>query len=468
MFEKRLSVIVACGTFCIGGCATVSNDNYDKYTDKFSAHQLIDREDFEPIDLVSLIGEPSSNGKTPSTITAGSTNATTSGKDIDAAFRAFAEANRNSGDVGRARRNEIQERMLAASDQRCNDFKTLLQKKFANANFVSGVVSTAASVAASIVRSVEGSKTLAGVAGLTNGYRSEYNQAFFANAAAQVVVAGIDSRRRTAYEQMLRVRKESLADFPLEAAVKDAIRYHGLCSTVSGLQEAGEAVRYYNEPGIAAATRTIARAKMLADLQSTPADQTLQKLAEWQNSIPAERYLAGNPLGASVTTNYGDGQSLIDHYMATLASLRKRGSELDSVTKDVSTTIVPPADRLKSLTIVTGIANVLDAGCKPAYQKISQRLLDLQGQQNASKDANEVAELASKLAQTKHDVSKVKAGVDFVSANYISRAAGVQTAVKALGSTPDAAKIATVTTALASLNRLAPKISGDCDVSVLE
>jgi len=443
----------------LGACASnPQTDDYDRYADKFSAYQLVDREDFEPIDLVSLI-----QGHTTPKVAG-----LTKGEQIDAAFRAFADANRNTGDLGRSRRNEIQERILAASDQRCNDFKNLLQKKFANANFVSGVVSTAAAVAASVVNSVEGSKTLAGLAGLTNGYRSEYNQAFFANAAAQVVVAGIDSRRRTAYEQILRVRKDPLSEFPLEAAVKDGIRYHGLCSTVSGLQEAGEAVRYYNEPGIAAATRTVARAKMLTDLQSTPPDQTLQRLTEWQNAVPAERYLAGNPLGTTFSAGKGEGQSLIDHFMATIASLKKRAVEVDMAAKAIDPMIIQVADRAKALVVADTVITAIDNHCKPTYQKRAQAMLEVQAQQSASTDSNEAAQLSLKMNQLQQMSLALRAGLNYVGSAYISRAAALQNAIKALGATPDAAKKMDVTTSLAKFNKLAPQIAGDCEVAALE
>lgn len=458
-FRARKSVGMLSVLLSLCGCASnLDRDNYDKYSDKFSAHQLVDREDFEPIDLVSLI-----QGQSPPKVTG-----LTKGEQIDVAFRFFADANRNTGDLGRSRRNEIQERILAASDQRCNDFKNLLQKKFANANFISGIVSTAAAVAASVVNSVEGSKTLAGLAGLTNGYRSEYNQAFFANAAAQVVVAGIDSRRRTAYEQILRVRKEPLSEFPLEAAVKDGIRYHGLCSTVSGLQEAGEAVRYYNEPGITAATRTFARAKMLSDLNSIPAEQVLQKLADWQNAVPAERYLAGNPLGTSFGSAKGEGQSLIDHYIATTASVKKRASEIDAALSGVDVAIVPAAEKTKVMAVLDKLITAIDSNCKPTYQKRAQVMLEVQAQQSVASDANETAQLSLKMTQLQQLSLALKAGLDFVGSAYISRGAALQKAITALGTTPDAGKKIDVTTSLAKFNKLAPQIAGDCEVTALE
>lgn len=154
----------------LAACSTTDND-YDKYADKHSAFQLIERDKFEPINLVSLISGIEGRARNASEMTAVQALEENDkmAAEIDGAFRGFAERNRNSGETGRARRNEIQERILGASDQRCNDFKTLLQKKQANVSFLSGLTSTGSSLAATIVTNIDRSKLLAGVAGMASG-----------------------------------------------------------------------------------------------------------------------------------------------------------------------------------------------------------------------------------------------------------------------------------------------------------
>lgn len=462
------AIALACTwTIVLSGCSTLDSD-YDKYADKHSAYQIIPRDDFEPIDLANLI-----NGATPARLQPAS-NAqdqqvahSANGAAIDSALRGFADKYRDSDALGRARRHAIQERLLAASDQRCNDFKNLLQKKFANVSFISGLTSTGASLAATIVENANTSKILAGVAGMASGYRAEYNQAFFANAAVQVIVAGIDSRRRTAYEQILRVRKEGLADYPLEAAVKDAIRYHGLCSTVSGLQEAAEAVRYYNEPGIAAATRTIARSKMLMDIQGASADQVIDKLNRWQQVVPAERYLAGNPLGANPASSTAEGQSLMDFYERNLAAMRKRSEVLKRTAKDESipSTKYDAVVQLAEKTIAT-----LDKSCKPILVAHATELTGLQASRAAAEGTQEDP-LALKIQQAVQRAEIDKASVNFVVSGFLGRADNLEAALKEKRDNKDqlpAALEKAVQDALAKLTAFAPSIKGNCEVEKLE
>jgi hypothetical protein len=451
----------------LAACSTTDND-YDKYADKHSAFQLVERSKFEPINLVSLIrgseGRPRKTGEMTALEQMKDDDAAAA--EIDGTFRSFAELNRNTGDVGRARRNEIQERILGASDQRCNDFKTLLQKKQANVSFLTGLTATGSSVAATIVTNIDRSKLLAGIAGMASGYRAEYSQAFFANAAIQVVVAGIDSRRRTAYEQILLARKDSLLGYPLEAAVKDGIRYHGLCSTVAGLQEAGEAVRYYNEPGLAAASRTIARSKMLVDLQGASANEVIEKLTKWQNIVPAERYLAGNPLGATGGEEKGGAQSLMDNFEAGLVRLQKQSDTVTALSKGFEEDPEWTQGIATSKGIAAMVKTSVEDQCRPELLLKAKDLIESKAALAAAPDGDAQRALNVQLAQQNADLTK--ASSDFVVAGYIERASALEAALKALGSPIDKDKRPAVTTALTRLNSFAPVIKAKCAVTKIE
>ncbi len=463
--KTKTAALLPC--LLLAACSTTDND-YDKYADKHSAFQLIERDRFEPINLVSLINGVEGRARSIAEMSPGEKlkDSDAAAAEIDGAFRSFAELNRNSGDVGRARRNEIQERILGASDQRCNDFKTLLQKKQSNVSFLTGLTSTGSSVAATIVTNIDRSKLLAGIAGMASGYRAEYSQAFFANAAIQVVVAGIDSRRRTAYEQILLARKEGLTGYPLEAAVKDGIRYHGLCSTVAGLQEAGEAVRYYNEPGIAAATRTVARSKMLMDLQGANASEVINKLTQWQNIVPAERYLAGNPLGASALDDKGGAQSLIDHFEAGLARLQKRSATLAASVKPYAEDPDWKEGIKAAQAVAAPVVTSLVTSCKPELLDKARRLLEVKAKLGAAGTTDEKLSLDAQLAE--QDANIAKASSDFVVAGYLERANTLENAFKALGSPEDKAKRPAVSTALTRLNNYAPAIGERCTVAAID
>ncbi|NHZ82352.1 hypothetical protein F2P44_24165 [Massilia sp. CCM 8695] len=461
----KLAPLLLC--LVLAACST-TDDDYDKYADKHSAFQLVERAKFEPINLVSLIRGTEGRVRKIHKMSAleQMRDDDAAAAEIDGTFRDFAELNRNTGDVGRARRNEIQERILGASDQRCNDFKTLLQKKQANVSFLTGLTATGSSVAATIVTNIDRSKLLAGIAGMASGYRAEYSQAFFANAAIQVVVAGIDSRRRTAYEQILLARKDSLVGYPLEAAVKDGIRYHGLCSTVAGLQEAGEAVRYYNEPGLAAASRTIARSKMLVDLQGANANEVIEKLTKWQNIVPAERYLAGNPLGATGAEEKGGAQSLLDHFESSLIRLQRRSDTLTALSKEFESDPEWKQDIATSKDIVKPVKISLEGQCRAELILKATDLLTSKAALAAAPDGDPQRALEVQLAQQNADLTK--ASSDFVVEGYIERASAVETALKALGSPIVKHKRPAVTAALTRLNRYAPTIGAKCAVTKIE
>jgi hypothetical protein len=459
----------------VSGCASVG-DTYDQYTDKQSAHQLVDRCDFELIDLAALVSVHT-DGKKPAggnslacdrSEILSSPDRRSKGQDIDMQLALFADKFRDQPDLGRSKRNEIQERILGASDQRCNDFKTLLQKKFSNLNYATGVFSTASALAATIVNSVEGSKTLAGLAGLSSGMRAEYNQAYFANAATQVIVSGIDSRRRTAYEQILRARKDGLDDYPLEAAIKDGIRYHGLCSTISGLQEAGEAVRYYNEPGIAAATRTLARTKMLMDLEKTKPEDVVKKLADWQSAIPAERYLAGNPLGNTLVEPRSGAQSLMDHYAQSLALIDAKSVQVVAALKPLDDKIVTSADKTTIGGLAAKLKTAIEASCKPTYIELSQSIIENLALKSATTSSDQNEQLALKVRQDVAKAEPVKTGLDFLAQNFVTRTSTVIAAAGEVGDGSDATKKKALDDAVAKLKKLQPKVAARCEVTALE
>ena len=79
----------------------------------------------------------------------------------------------------------------------------------------------------------------------------------FSNLTIDVITKAIDLRRDTIYKNILEIRdkgggKETapIAVYPVEAAVKDAIRYHGSCSFIAGLEEAGTSLEKIRDPGL--------------------------------------------------------------------------------------------------------------------------------------------------------------------------------------------------------------------------
>jgi hypothetical protein len=273
----------------IVGCSAIdSNLEETKYTDTVSAFQLVNREAFENIDLVRLL-DPTLQGPkqwenqqtptdTSSPIFQYKTNhAILNGVDVDFAFTAFDD--RTPDNLKKQRRNEVQERILAASVQRCNTFKGKLQRDSSRVNFWLGVSSTTAAAAGAVVQTLDASRVLSGVAAALTGARAEYDQSFFANLSINVIVDGIEARQRDIYTEIVQQRAQDTDTYTIQAAVKDALYFHGACSIVVGLQYAEASIKTTQDPGIDAATRIMLKAKNLkAAADNQPIDTNIPGL----------------------------------------------------------------------------------------------------------------------------------------------------------------------------------------------
>ena len=290
MYKSTLGLLATClfaaGCSSLQGAADPEGPEQYSGVDKHSSYPAIRRPSFEEVNLIELIdphlehrreykeifNQAKADGRT-----------VTFGAKYDLALAWF-----RTSDLGaeqkRLQRNGVQERILAVSTSRCNVFKTYLRRDQSERNFLLGSLTTAAGVLGAVLPGANASRNLAGAAGLFSGVQAEYNQAFFSNLAAQVIVKGIDSKQATTYERIRKIGQPmSVADYPMEAAIKDAIYYDGLCSTLVGLNEAGESITQAQNPGLEAASRAVLRARVLQkiaseDLSKLTKDESLPRL----------------------------------------------------------------------------------------------------------------------------------------------------------------------------------------------
>lgn len=225
----------------------------------FGAQELIDQQ-FEDINIVALLSDAkpplegaatSKAGTLPPQEATQSTQAPASPQQIADAFNKFHA-------YGTPKlRNAIQERILAASEQRCGRYKVFLKQYEGESNFVMGALTTALAGAGALASPVIAARALAGAAGVTSGVNAEFNDKLFAKLTIQVLTKAIDARRKNFYEQILknRTKKDStesadLEAYPVEAAIKDALTYHASCSLIAGLEEAGISIDRANNVGL--------------------------------------------------------------------------------------------------------------------------------------------------------------------------------------------------------------------------
>ena len=184
---------------------------------------------------------------------------------IEKAFIAFYK---NPIDQKR-RRNSIQERILSASVQRCGEYKNFLKQFDSGTNFFLGSLTTAIAGAGAIFTSLDTVRALSGTAAIISGVRSEFNEDYFSNQTVHVLTNGFESKRDEFYEKILNRRNQSITQYPVEAAIKDAIEYHAGCSLVAGLEQAALAIERAKNPGLIETQKALVEAKKIQNIMET-------------------------------------------------------------------------------------------------------------------------------------------------------------------------------------------------------
>ena len=335
------------------GCATPGQYlDETKSVDVAGAYQLADRESFETIDLGNLIcqyapqgdvnkcntGDDSvklkgleTNSNNPQVTTEKKTL-----KPVDAALHYYNEHIQLVGIKQQAAsRNALQERLLAASSQRCNAYKGNLQRTFSRTNFGLGILSTIAGTAGAVVNSAAAASTWAGVSAISSGTRAEFNQDYMSNLAAYVIVDGIDKRRQVIYEQIqTRGQAKSYEAYPVEAAIKDALYYHGQCSVIAGFQEASDSIKTSKDPGMNAAITAMAKIQA-ANLMMHGSTQTPESLLEAAKKITettGPTQIAGSNLKPELTP-----EASLDDFLAIVTEIQSVNATLKATVDEFTT-----------------------------------------------------------------------------------------------------------------------------------
>ncbi len=160
---------------------------------------------------------------------------------------AFASANNQKS---KARRSQVQDRLIAASNQRCNVYLTYLKRLSTYTNGTFGTLTTILGGAGAIVTSETAGHVLSGLAGIASGTRAELNQAIFESLATSVIVPAIQQRRQEVFDEIMGRRKWTLERYTVEGAVADAIAYHGACSIDAGIAHAQKSLQSFADIGV--------------------------------------------------------------------------------------------------------------------------------------------------------------------------------------------------------------------------
>ncbi len=147
-------------------------------------------------------------------------------------------------------RNEIQDYVLAASNQKCGHYMRVLYGHRGDTEVFWGGLSTLLAGAGAVLTNVQSAQALSAGAAVSSGIRSELSQAYFANLAMEVITAGIHTRRAEILTKIKEDRKAENSSYTIPGAVGDALRYHAACSVLVGLEVASQAIERVNNPGV--------------------------------------------------------------------------------------------------------------------------------------------------------------------------------------------------------------------------
>ncbi len=242
--------------FLLTGCAGFDGSRDDMTT--WGVKSLVENQSFQKIDLAQELDPAGQITTNPDA------NIKLNQKNLRLAFNKFyIDLKPQSDNDKMLGRNRVQERILGASQDRCNEYFTFLDGFDAETNFMLGSLTTAVAGAGAIFTQVDTVRALSGIAAIFSGVRSEFNEDYFANQTIEVIRKGIEARRAELYRTIKSNQSKGLSNYTVEEAIKDAIDYHGACSLTAGLLKLGKSLERVENPGLKDTERAVKLAQKL-------------------------------------------------------------------------------------------------------------------------------------------------------------------------------------------------------------
>lgn len=139
------------------------------------------------------------------------------------------------------RRNDLQDRIIAASNQRCAAYMRTLISSKAQTQMGWGGLATLLSGAATVTTPMAAAQVLSAGSTISSSFLSLYNEAYFNSLSVNVISAGISKQREGLLQYLDEERKKKMNQYPVHRAIADALSYHAACNIVSGLEAAAAA-----------------------------------------------------------------------------------------------------------------------------------------------------------------------------------------------------------------------------------
>ena len=192
--RATLPVLLVCCGLAVSGCETLTGNELSVFVNPTvtaeGVRPIIENENFENIDLVALLTSGEEKFVPEDTVAM-------QREKLEKAFRTFYTG---LDENAKRKRNSAQDRMIAASNQRCNRYKRYLKRIDSQTNLILGSLSTIMGGAGAIFTGTNTVRALSGVSGMFSGIRAEFNESYFSSLAIQVVTKGIESERKDQLE----------------------------------------------------------------------------------------------------------------------------------------------------------------------------------------------------------------------------------------------------------------------------
>lgn len=139
------------------------------------------------------------------------------------------------------RRNAIIARLMQASDVQCARYLTALEQFESDIEFGSSLVSLGLGIAGGIAEGVAAS--IAPAAGAAGGLSGAFSESYLAGRTVTAIQTAIETERSRIFKEAIGPKlQQPPATYPVESAVRDALRYHYACSLRTGAEKVVEAV----------------------------------------------------------------------------------------------------------------------------------------------------------------------------------------------------------------------------------
>lgn len=146
-------------------------------------------------------------------------------------------------------RNDIQDHIIAAANQRCHHWRIYFSKQAEDFQFWSGTVGSAASAAATALTDSDAKSAFSATSSLANAAGTNFSDSYLQSKSLAVIYEGIDTKQQSilATIKASRTNADGVTPAPTSAytlskAISDALVYHAACSVVAGLQQAADAL----------------------------------------------------------------------------------------------------------------------------------------------------------------------------------------------------------------------------------